>query len=102
MREIEPRVHAAARADPWLAAHPPMFTWHGDVPPALQEPHVPISATTLDAMASLGSNGRSPHARRGSTAPHSAAPARRRSASNPGLSQVLAVLAMRFCGVEPD
>jgi acetylornithine deacetylase len=54
MREIEERVQSAARADPWLAAHPPAFTWHGDVPPCFQGPEAPISATTLDAMGSLG------------------------------------------------
>ncbi len=53
-REIEARVQAAARADPWLAAHPPAFTWHGDVPPFFHSPQEPICATTLEAMASLG------------------------------------------------
>jgi acetylornithine deacetylase len=54
MREIEKRVRAAARADPWLDAHPPRFTWHGDVPPAFHGPEEPISAVTLDAIAALG------------------------------------------------
>jgi acetylornithine deacetylase len=53
-REIEDRVLAAARADPWLADHPPSFVWHGDVPAAFTDPAAPISATTLDAMAALG------------------------------------------------
>ena len=54
MREIEERVLAAARADPWLQANPPAFAWHGDVPPSFCDPDVPISATTLDTMAALG------------------------------------------------
>jgi acetylornithine deacetylase len=54
MREIEERVLAAARADPWLAANPPAFAWHGDVPAAFSDPGVPVCATTLDAMAALG------------------------------------------------
>jgi acetylornithine deacetylase len=52
--EIEARVLAAAQADPWLAAHPPRFSWPGDVPPAFVGPGEPISAATLDSMAALG------------------------------------------------
>lgn len=54
MSEIEERVLATARADPWLAEHPPAVSWHGDVPPSYQGPDEPIAATTLDAMAALG------------------------------------------------
>jgi acetylornithine deacetylase len=54
MREIEERVLAAARADPWLAAHPPSFAWHGDVPAAFTGPGDPICAATFDAMGALG------------------------------------------------
>ena len=54
IREIEERVLAAARADPWLAAHPPSFVWHGHVPPAFHGAEEPICATTLDAMSALG------------------------------------------------
>ena len=54
MREVEDRVLAAARADPWLAAHPPAIAWHGDVPSAFISPEEPICATALDAMAALG------------------------------------------------
>jgi acetylornithine deacetylase len=54
MREIEERVRAAAAADPWLAAHPPRFTWHGDVPAAFVPPTDPVAATTLDTTAALG------------------------------------------------
>jgi acetylornithine deacetylase len=119
VREIEERVHAAARADPWLAAHPPAFTWHGDAPPAFQGPEEPISATTLDAMASLGLE-RTIATRTtwfdGATLSHAGTPT---IGFGPGAiavahtvdefvpldevvraAQVLAVVAMRFCGVE--
>ena len=52
--EIEAHLLAAARADPWLAGHPPRFAWPGDVPAAWVEPDVPVAATTLEAMAALG------------------------------------------------
>jgi acetylornithine deacetylase len=52
--EIEARVQAAASADPWLAAHPPAFTWDGAVPAAWVDPADPIAATTLDVAADLG------------------------------------------------
>jgi len=52
--EIEARVLAAAQADPWLAAHPPRFSWPGDVPPGFVGPAEPVSAVTLDAMSALG------------------------------------------------
>ena len=52
--EIEARVLAAAQADPWLAAHPPRFSWRGDVPPGFVGPAEPVAAATLDAMAALG------------------------------------------------
>jgi acetylornithine deacetylase len=54
VREIEERVAAAARADPWLAANPPSFVWHGDVPAAFTPPDEPICAVTLDAIAAAG------------------------------------------------
>jgi acetylornithine deacetylase len=53
-KELEERVLAAARSDPWLADHPPAFAWRGDVPPAFHGPGEPISAMTLDAMDALG------------------------------------------------
>jgi acetylornithine deacetylase len=121
VREIEERVQAAARADPWLAAHPPVFTWHGDVPPAFHGPQEPISATTLDAMASLGL-GRAIATRTtwfdAATFSHAGTPA---IGFGPGAiaaahavdefvaldelvraAQVLAVTAMRFCGLEGE
>jgi acetylornithine deacetylase len=53
-REIEACVQAAARADPWLAAHPPRFSWPGDAPAGWVARDHPIAATTLDAMAASG------------------------------------------------
>ena len=52
--ELQERVLAAAQADPWLREHPPAFRWHGDVPPAFHGPEEPIAATTLDAMSAVG------------------------------------------------
>lgn len=121
MREIEERVQAAAGADPWLAAHPPTFTWHGEAPPAFHGPSEPISATTLDAMASLGLK-RTIATR---TTWFDAATFSRADTPTIGFgpgaiaaahavdefveldelvraAQVLAVVAMRFCGVEGD
>jgi acetylornithine deacetylase len=117
MRQIEDRVRAAAAADPWLAAHPPSFAWHGDVPAAFAAPDEPIAATTLDAMASLGVE-RTIASRTtwfdGATFTRAGTPA---IAFGPGAiaqahavdeyvpidelvraAQVLAVAAMRFCG----
>jgi acetylornithine deacetylase len=119
MREIEERVQSAARADPWLVAHPPAFTWHGDVPPSFQEPEAPISAITLDAMGSLGLE----RAIASRTTWFDAATFSRADTPTIGFgpgaiaaahavdefvpldelvcaAQVLAVAAMRFCGVE--
>ena len=53
-REIEERVLAACRADPWLAEHPPRFTWPGDSPAGWVEPEHPVAATTLAAMEAVG------------------------------------------------
>jgi acetylornithine deacetylase len=53
-QEIEARVLAAAQADPWLALHPPRFSWPGDAPAGWVGPEEPVSATALDAMAALG------------------------------------------------
>jgi acetylornithine deacetylase len=121
VREIEDRVRAAAAADPWLAAHPPSFRWHGDVPAAFVEPDEPIAATTLDAMAACGLV-REIAARTtwfdGATFTRAGTPA---IAFGPGAiaqahaideyvpiddlvraAQVIAVAAVRFCGVDRD
>ena len=116
--ELEAHVLAAARADPWLSAHPPRFTWPGDVPASFVEEDVPISASALGAMAALGLDG--------GVATHTTffdGPTFTRAgiptiAFGPGdilrahgvdeyvpvqelvrAAQVLAVAAMRFCGV---
>jgi acetylornithine deacetylase len=52
--EVEARVLAAARADPWLARRPPRFAWRGDVPAGWVGRDEPVAATTLGAMAALG------------------------------------------------
>jgi acetylornithine deacetylase len=119
VREIEERVRAAAGADPWLAANPPSFVWHGDVPAAFVEPDTPIAATTLDAMAACGLD-REIAARTtwfdGATFTRAGTPA---IGLGPGsiaqahavdeyvpidelvrAAQVLAVAAVRFCGVD--
>ncbi|MGH2915951.1 MAG: ArgE/DapE family deacylase [Solirubrobacteraceae bacterium] len=117
-REIERRVAAAACTDPWLAAHPPRFTWHGDVPPSLVDREQPICQTTLDAMASLGLGRRiasrttwfdgATYCRFGTPAiafgPGSIAQAHAVDEYVPvqelvRAAQVLAVAAIRFCGV---
>jgi acetylornithine deacetylase len=120
VREIEERVRGAAAADPWLAAHPPSFVWHGDVPAAFVEPATPIAATALDAMAACGLD-REVAARTtwfdGATFTRAGTPA---IAFGPGAiaqahavdeyvpidelvraAQVLAVAAVRFCGAGP-
>lgn len=121
MREIEERVQAAAGADPWLAAHPPTFTWHGEAPPAFHGPQEPISATTLDAMASLGLEptiatrttwfDAATFSRAGTPTigfgPGAIAAAHAVDEFVPleevvCAAQVLAVAAMRFCGVESN
>jgi acetylornithine deacetylase len=118
MREIEERVGAAARADPWLAANPPSFVWHGAVPAAFTAPGEPICAATLAAIAALG--GEPAIASRttwfdGATFTRAGTPT---IAFGPGAiaqahavdefvpldelvraAQILAVAAMRFCGV---
>jgi acetylornithine deacetylase len=119
VREIEERVRAAATADPWLAANPPSFRWHGDVPAAFVEPQTPIAATTLDAMAACGLH-REIASRTtwfdGATFTRAGTPA---IAFGPGAiaqahavdeyvsidelvraAQVLAVAAVRFCGID--
>jgi acetylornithine deacetylase len=119
IRELEARVLAAAGADPWLAAHPPEFTWDGDVPPSFHDPAEPICATTLDAMGALGL-GREIASRTtwfdGATFSRAGTPT---IAFGPGsisaahavdehvpldevarAAQVIAVTAMRFCGVD--
>lgn len=116
--EIEAHVRAATAHDPWLAAHPPHFEWPGDAPPGCHGPDEPIAATLLDAMSDAGV---APEVSRrttffdGATFSRAGTPA---IAFGPGditiahapdeyvpidelvrAAQVLAVAAMRFCGV---
>jgi acetylornithine deacetylase len=52
--EIQAHVLAAAQADSWLARHPPSFRWPGDVPAGWVGRDESVSVSTLDAMAALG------------------------------------------------
>jgi acetylornithine deacetylase len=121
MREVEERVLAGARADPWLAAHPPSIVWHGDVPPAFTAPGDPICAATLDAIAAMGIEPAIASRTTwfdGATFTRAGTPT---IACGPGAiarahavdeyvpvdelvraAQILAVAAMRFCGVAGD
>jgi acetylornithine deacetylase len=118
-REIEQRVLAACAADSWLSEHPPAFEWPGDVPAGWVAPEHPVADTTLGAMEALGLP-RTVAARTtffdGPTFSRAGIPT---IAFGPGdilrahavdefvpvdelvrAAQVLAVAAMRFCGVE--
>lgn len=53
-REVEDRVRAAALSDPWLAAHPPRVRWSTDVPAGAVADGEPIVATALSCAAALG------------------------------------------------
>jgi acetylornithine deacetylase len=53
-QEIEASVRAASQGDSWLAQHPPRFAWPGDVPAGFVDRDEPVAATTLGAMAALG------------------------------------------------
>lgn len=53
-REVEARVRAAAEADPWLAARPPVMRWSTEVPAAVVGLEEPIVATALESAAALG------------------------------------------------
>jgi acetylornithine deacetylase len=118
-REIEQRVLAACAADSWLSEHPPRVEWPGDVPPGWVAPEHSVAATTLAAMEALELP-RTVAARTtffdGPTFSRAGIPT---IAFGPGdilrahavdefvpidelvrAAQVLAVAAMRFCGVE--
>jgi acetylornithine deacetylase len=119
--EIEARVAEAAAGDPWLAAHPPRLEWPGDVPPGVHAPDEPLPATVLDAMAATGVAPEftrrttwfdGPTFSRAGTPTIAFGPGDIRLAHAPDehvpvaelvrAAQVLAVAAMRFCGVAPD
>jgi acetylornithine deacetylase len=52
--EIEGAVARAAASDPWLAAHPPSWSWYTDYPPSEIDPETPIIAAVRAAGADLG------------------------------------------------
>ena len=56
-QEIETYVHDVCRTDPWLAAHPPRFTWslRGiTFPPAATDPGDPVVQTLSAALRTVG------------------------------------------------
>jgi acetylornithine deacetylase len=52
--EVADWVARAARADPWLAEHPPTITWAPEVPAAAVSPAEPIVPVMLAATAAAG------------------------------------------------
>jgi len=56
-REIEGHVVTAARADPWLAAHPPDVRWTVDADPGEIDPEHPFVCTLRDACTRVGLDG---------------------------------------------
>ncbi|MEJ7570078.1 MAG: ArgE/DapE family deacylase [Gaiellaceae bacterium] len=56
-QELEEHVARAARADPWLAEHPPQIAWATDVPAAEVSPDEPIVQTMLAAAKAAGRPG---------------------------------------------
>jgi acetylornithine deacetylase len=52
-REVEERVRAAARADPWLRLRPPVLRWSTEVPAAKVEADAPIVTTALESAQAL-------------------------------------------------
>lgn len=117
-REFEEWLMAAAQADPWLAEHPPQVQWTADVPPSYVAPANPIAATTLRTAADMALDGGvNPHTTwfDGATLMRHGIPsiafgpgdiARARTVDEfvpvddlVATAQVLAVTAMRFCGI---
>lgn len=56
-REIVEKITAAAAADPWLAEHPPRFAWEWDVPPAEIPADSPLVRIVLGAGSAAGRPG---------------------------------------------
>jgi len=52
-RQVEERVRAAARADPWLRLRPPVLRWSTQVPAATVDAEAPIVTTALGSAQAL-------------------------------------------------
>jgi acetylornithine deacetylase len=52
--EVQEWILRACAADPWLAEHPPSFSWAADIPPMEIPPDDPIAQTVLAASADVG------------------------------------------------
>ena len=52
--EVRDAIGRACAADPWLAEHPPAFSWTADIPPMEIPPGDPIVQTMLAASADVG------------------------------------------------
>lgn len=52
-RQVEERVAAAAHADPWLRLRPPILRWSTQVPAATVDAEAPIVATALESAQAL-------------------------------------------------
>jgi acetylornithine deacetylase len=53
-REVQEWIGRACAADPWLAEHPPAFSWSADIPPMEIPPGDPIVETVLAASGDAG------------------------------------------------
>jgi acetylornithine deacetylase len=53
-REVEEQVRSAAARDPWLSRHPPSLRWSSEVPAAVVDAGDPIATSALEAAAALG------------------------------------------------
>jgi acetylornithine deacetylase len=54
MDDVRDWIGRACAADPWLAEHPPAFSWTADIPPMEIPPDDPIVQTVLAASAEVG------------------------------------------------
>ena len=54
VHEVREAIGRACAADPWLAEHPPAFSWTADIPPMEIPPGDPIVQTMLAASADVG------------------------------------------------
>ncbi len=119
--EIEERIRVAAQADPWLASHPPIVRWSAEVPAATVDAGDPIVSTALASAAALGHDAGiaarttwldAASLTRAGTPAIGFGPGDVEAAHSVDESvdidelvtaaQLLAVTAMRFCGVEGE